>query len=104
MENPVSHEPSHLKHDPAWARDPVRCRAVLVEFLSRQMPGLWIPLAKVRAETGWPSDRTGVKRMSSIVGRATREGLIEFKSGEFSGRASVRLKVTTPRAIEKNVS
>lgn len=98
MENPVSHEPSHLKHDPAWARDPVRCRVLLVEFLSRQMPGLWIPLAEVRAETRWPSDQTGVKRLSSIVARAASDGLIEFKSGEFSGRASVRLKVTTPRA------
>lgn len=75
-----------------------RCRDVLVEFLSRQMPGLWIPLAEVRAETGWPSDQTGVHRLSSIVARAVRDGLIEFKSGEFSGRASVRIKVTTPRA------
>lgn len=74
-------------------RDPVRCRAVLVEFLSRQIPGLWIPLAEVRAETGWPSDQTGVQRLSPIVGRATREGLIEFKSGATCGRASVRLKV-----------
>jgi len=71
----------------------VRCRAVLVEFLSRQIPGLWIPLAEVRAETGWPSDQTGVQRLSSIVARATREGLIEFKSGATCGRASVRLKV-----------
>lgn len=77
---------------------------VLVEFLSRQMPGLWIPLAEVRAETRWPSDQTGYKRLSSIVARAARDGLIEFKSGEFHGRASVRLKVTPPRAIEKNVS
>lgn len=77
-------------------RYPARCRVLLVEFLSRQIPGLWIPLAEVRAETGWPCDHTGVQRLSSIVARATREGLIEFKSGEFHGRASVRLKSITP--------
>lgn len=86
---------SHLKHDPAWARDPARCRAVLVEFLERQMPGLWIPLVDVRKETWWPPDSTyqGCRSLMSVVRDAARDGLIEFKSGEFSGRASVRLKV-----------
>ena len=96
----MSHEPSHLKHDPAWARDPVRCRVVLVEFMSRQMPGLWIPLVEVRRETRWPADSTYQKCRSllSIVRAAVKDGLIEYQSGEFSGRASVRLKVITPRA------
>lgn len=79
-------------------RDPVRCRMVLVEFLSRQMPGLWIPLVAVRRETRWPTDCSGVKSLLAIARAAARDGLIEFKSGEFHGRASVRLKVITPRA------
>lgn len=102
MENPVSHEPSHLKHDPAWARDPVRCRVVLVEFLSRQMPGLWIPLAEVRAGTRWPDDNcqgVRIQRLVPAVKSAAADGVIEFKSGEFGGRASVRLKVSSSPAV-----
>ena len=71
---------------------------VLVEFLSRQMPGLWIPLVAVRRQTRWPTDCSGVKSLLAIARGAARDGLIEFKSGEFSGRASVRLKSITPRA------
>ena len=70
------------------------CRAILIDFLSQQMPGLWIPLADVREGTGWPADGSfpGAIRMHSAVLAAAKAGLVEFKSGETSGRASVRLK------------
>lgn len=70
---------------------------VLVECLSRRTPGLWIPLAEVREETGWTTSESCAKYRSllSTVRAAAKDGLIEFKSGEFHGRASVRLKSIT---------
>ena len=75
---------------------PDKCRAILVDFLSRQMPGLWIPLVDVRAGTRWPDDNCPVVRIQRLlpaVKSAAADGVVEFKSGEFKGRASVRLKV-----------
>ena len=69
------------------------CRAILIDFLSQQIPGLWIPLADVREGTGWPEDhRGGLVRLHTAVRAAERDGVVEFKSGAVSGRASVRLK------------
>lgn len=73
--------------------DPGRCRAILIDFLSQQMPGLWIPLADVREGTGWPADHGGgLVHLHTAVRAAERDGVVEFKSGAVSGRASVRLK------------
>lgn len=69
------------------------CRAILIDFLSQQMPGLWIPLADVREGTGWPADHGGgLVHLHTAVRAAERDGVVEFKSGAVSGRASVRLK------------
>lgn len=69
------------------------CRAILIDFLSQQIPGLWIPLADVREGTGWPADhRGGLVRLHTAVRAAERDGVVEFKSGAVSGQASVRLK------------
>lgn len=83
--------------------DPMRCRVLLVEFLSRQTPDRWMPLAEVRDGMRWPNEPTSrfevpPRELISVVKAAAKDGLIEFKSGEFYGRASVRLKVTTPPA------
>lgn len=80
---------------------PDKCRAILVDFLSQQMPGLWIPLMDVRAGTRWPDDScqgVRIRRLLPAVKDAVRDGVVDFKSGEFSGRASVRLKVHQPPA------
>lgn len=69
------------------------CRAILIDFLSQQMPGLWIPLADVREGTGWPADHGGgLVHLHTAVRAAERDGVVEFKSGAVSGQASVRLK------------
>lgn len=81
---------------------PAKCRAILIEFLSQQMPGLWIPLVDVRAGTRWPDDNcqgVRIQRLVPAVKSAAADGVIEFKSGETSGRASVRLKVHEAPAI-----
>ena len=76
-------------------------RSALMSYLSSLPPGgWWIPIAEVRAATGWPSDHIypGVGSLLETLRSAERDGLIEYQSGEFSGRASVRLRVITPRA------
>lgn len=78
------------------------CRAILVECLIfEQDPRAWMPLAEVRHRTRWPADGSfpGAIRMHSAVLAAAKAGLVEFKSGETSGRASVRLKVHEAPAI-----
>jgi len=76
------------------------CRAILINVMSAEIAGLWIPLAEVRMRTGWPADGSfpGAVRMHSAVLAAARDGVIEFKSGIERGRASVRLKVMQPPA------
>lgn len=72
------------------------CRAILIDFLSQQMPGLWIPLADVRAGTRWPDGNcqgVRIQRLVPAVKSAAADGVIEFKSGQVEGRASVRMKV-----------
>jgi len=76
--------------------NPAKCRAILIEFLSQQMPGLWIPLVDVRAGTRWPDDNcqgVRIQRLVPAVKSAAADGVIEFKSGQVEGRASVRLRV-----------
>jgi len=70
-------------------------RAILIDVMSAEIAGLWIPLAEVRKRTGWPADGSfpGAVTLNTAVRAAVKEGLIEFKSGATSGRASVRLKV-----------
>lgn len=81
---------------------PAKCRAILVDFLSSQIPGLWIPLVDVRAGTRWPDDNcqgVRIQRLLPAVRSAAADGVIEFKSGQFEGRASVRLKVSSSPAV-----
>jgi len=75
---------------------PAKCRAILIDFLSSQMPGLWIPLVDVRVGTRWPDDNcqgVRIQRLVPAVKSAAADGVIEFKSGQVEGRASVRLRV-----------
>ena len=78
-----------------------RRRAALMSYLLSLPPGgWWTPIAELRAATDWPSDNIypGVGSLRETLRSAEHDGLIEFKSGEFRGRASVRLKVQLPPA------
>ena len=79
-----------------------RRRAALMSHLLSLPPGgWWIPIAELRAATDWPSDNIypGVGSLLETLRSAERAGMIEFKSGEFGGRASVRLKVSSSPAV-----
>lgn len=90
-----------MSYDRMRFANPAACRAIPMEFVSAQIPGLWVPLAEVREGTGWPAESgNGRKTLISTVKAAARDGAIEFKSGSTSGRASVRLKVNAGTKVK----